>query len=187
MGSSKRITIRKFVVYICTLGVLACAIPHERLYSIGLALVLLGELVRIWGCGHLRKNQEVIMSGPFAHVKNPLYVGTFLITTGFCFEASNPDTYSKYILYVFLPVFFAIFFFYYFPKKVRVEGERLRKRFGEKFDEYDRNVPNFIPRLTRFGNASQKWDPALLTENSEWGILFFVLAGSAVIFIRFYV
>jgi protein-S-isoprenylcysteine O-methyltransferase Ste14 len=186
MGSSKKITPRKFIVYVLSLAVLSLARPTPVLFAVGLVLVIMGELMRIWGCGHLQKNQDVIMSGPFAYVKNPLYVGTFLIVVGFCLQASNPAEPSRYILYLILPLFLAIFFLYYFPYKVRVEGERLKKRFGEKFEEYDRNVPEFIPRLTPYGGSKVKWDMSLLSENSEWGILFVVLAGSALIFTKFF-
>lgn len=186
MGSSKKITPRRFIVYLLALVLLSLAQPHPVLFGIGLALVFAGEALRLWGCGHLVKNQDVIMSGPFAYVKNPLYVGTFLIVTGFILQASNPGAPSRYLLYVGLPLFFAIFFLYYMPYKVQVEGDRLRRRFGEKFDEYDKNVPDFFPRLSRYGTATQRWQSHLLVENSEWGILFTTLVGSAVILTKFF-
>jgi len=173
-------------VYLLALVLLSLARPHPVLFGIGFFFVLAGEALRLWGCGHLVKNQDVIMSGPFAYVKHPLYVGTFLIVTGFILQASNPNAHSRYLLYVGLPLFFAIFFLYYMPYKVQVEGDRLRRRFGEKFDEYDKNVPNFFPRFSRYGNATQKWQSHLLVENSEWGILFIALAGSAVILTKFF-
>lgn len=185
MGASQKLTPRKFIVFITALGILALAKPEPVLFGIGLGLAAAGEALRLWGCGHLRKNQDVIMSGPFAYVKNPLYVGTFLIACGFCLMASNPGEPSRYILYVVLPLFIVVFFFYYFPYKVQVEGDRLRRRFGEKFDEYDKNVPNFFPRLTPYGGSKLRWDHSLLFENSEHGILFIVLAGSALIATKF--
>lgn len=185
MGASKRLNPRRLIVYVVSLGILVLAKPEPILFGIGFSLALLGEALRIWGCGHLRKNQDVIMSGPFAYVKNPLYVGTFLIVAGFCLMASNTGEPSRYILFVALPIFVIAFFFYYFPYKVQVEGDRLRRRFGRKFDEYDKNVPNFFPRLTPYGGSKLRWDPSLLTENSEYGILFIVLAGSALIATKF--
>lgn len=191
MGASKRLTPRRLVVYICCLGVLLLAKPHPVLYGIGLVLIIAGEALRLWACGYLRKNQDVIMSGPFAYVKNPLYVGTFLILTGFCLAASNPHHPSRWVLYVALPLFLLIFFTYYMPKKVRIEGDRLRRRFGEKFDAYDRNVPNFIPRLSAYkpegGDQGLTWDVALLSENSEYGTFIWVVVGSLIIFSRFFI
>ncbi len=187
MPSSKKITLRRLALYLCALGFIVLARPHPVLYPIGLCLVAVGEGLRLFACGHLRKNKDVIMSGPFAYVKNPLYVGTFLIVTGFCIMASNPDYPSRYILFAGLPLFLVNFFFYYLPYKVRVEGDRLRRRFGETFDEYDRNVPNFFPRLTPFKDSNVRWDLKLLTENSEWGTLAGVIAGSVLVFAKFYI
>ena len=186
MGSSKKLTPRRFIVYVCSLAVLILARPHPILYPIGVCFILLGEGLRLWACGHLRKNKDVITSGPFAHVKNPLYVGTFLILTGFCLAASNPDYPSKYILYVGYPIFLLTFFAYYFPYKVRVEGDRLRRRFGDRFDEYDKNVPNFFPRLTPYKTSDARFNVKLLSENSEYGTLSWVILGSLIVYIKFY-
>lgn len=186
MGSSKKITPRRLIVYLCSLGVLLLAQPHAILFWVGAAFSGAGELLRLWACGHLRKNQDVITSGPFAHVKNPLYLGTLLILIGFCLSASNPQEPSRYLLYATLPLFLCIFLFYYFPYKVRVEGDRLRRRFGEKFDEYDRSVPNLIPRLTPYAGSKESWDMALLSENSEYGTLIWVLAGNLIIYSKFH-
>jgi len=191
MGSSKKITPRRLIVYLFALGLLLLAKPHPVLFPVGVALVAAGEGLRLWACGHLRKNQDVIMSGPFAYLKNPLYAGTLLIVTGFCLAASNPDAPSKWLLYLGLPLFLAVFFFYYFPYKVRVEGDRLRRRFGEKFDEYDRNVPNLVPRLSPYrpeGEAGLlKWEPKLLVENSEYGTLIWVVVGCLLVYAKFHI
>jgi protein-S-isoprenylcysteine O-methyltransferase Ste14 len=186
MGSSKKITPRRIFVYVCSLAVLVLAKPHPVLYPVGLGFILAGEGLRVWACGHLRKNKDVIMSGPFAHVKNPLYVGTLMILVGFCLAASRPDHPSIYILYVGLPVFLLVFFFYYFPYKVRVEGDRLRRRFGEKFEEYDRNVPDLIPRLKPYRASDARWDVKLLSENSEYGTMIWVILGSIIVYTKFY-
>jgi protein-S-isoprenylcysteine O-methyltransferase Ste14 len=186
MPASKKLTPRKFIVYVCSLGVLLLSKPHPVLFTVGVCIVFLGEALRMWACGHLRKNQDVIVSGPFAYVKNPLYLGTFLILVGFCLAASHPERPSRYVLYVCLPLFLAVFLLYYFPYKVRVEGDRLRRRFGEKFDEYDKHVPNFIPRLTPYKASNQRWDIRLLAENSEYGTFIWIFCGCLIIYAKFY-
>ena len=55
MGSSKKLTPRRFIVYACSLAVLILAKPHPILYPIGVCFILLGEGLRLWACGHLRK------------------------------------------------------------------------------------------------------------------------------------
>jgi len=189
MGASKRLTFRRFVVYACCVAVLFLAQPHPVFYGVGVALIAIGEWLRLWACGYLRKNQDVIVSGPFAYVKNPLYVGTFLIMTGFCFAASHPGQPSRWVLFAAYPLFLLVFTTYYMPKKIRIEGDRLRRRFGEKFDEYDRQVPDFFPRLTPFRPPQRQdlaWSAALLKENSEYGTLLWTVAGSLIIFSKFF-
>ncbi|MEW6745928.1 MAG: isoprenylcysteine carboxylmethyltransferase family protein [Planctomycetota bacterium] len=186
MPASKRPTIRRIFVYACIVAVLVLARPVVWLYPVGAFLVVVGEVLRIWACGHLRKNKDVIMSGPYAHVKNPLYLGTFLIMVGFSLCASNPNDTSRYVLFVGLPFFLAVFFVYYLPYKVRVEGDRLRRRFGDRWEEYDRNVPAFIPRLTAYQADPAPFSATLVAENSEVPTALWVLAGLAVVFLKFF-
>ena len=89
---------------------------------VGLLVVAAGEAVRIWAAGHLYKNERVVTSGPYAYVKNPLYLGTFLIMVGFCMMASK---------FVFLAIGLVVFVAYYAPFKQRRESGRLRERFGD--------------------------------------------------------
>ncbi|MFO0981173.1 MAG: hypothetical protein U1E76_05375 [Planctomycetota bacterium] len=188
MPASKAPTSRRLFVYACVLLVLAFARPAPLLLAIGAALALGGELLRLWACGHLRKNKAVITSGPYAHVKNPLYLGTFLILIGFCIAASNLEDRSRFILLAALPFFLGIFFVYYLPYKMRVEGDRLRKRFGSEFDVYDQHVPSFVPRLTRWKDAAPlKWSSALVMENSEIPTLTWVVFGLGLITLKLFV
>ena len=188
MPASKALTSRRLFAYLCVVIVLALARPTPLLLAIGAGIVVVGEVLRLWACGHLRKNKDVITSGPYAHVKNPLYLGTFLILVGFCIAASNLDNVSRFILIGALPFFLGVFFVYYLPYKMKVEGDRLRKRFGENFDTYDRNVPAFVPRLSPWDGAQRlKWNAALVVENSEIPTAVWCLFGLAIITLKLYV
>ena len=150
MSASKKPTLRRIVVYSAVIAVFWFASPTPVLFAFGATLALAGELLRIWACGHLRKNQAVIQSGPYAHVKNPLYLGTFMIMVGCLVAATNPnpDNPSRYLLLVALPFTLGVFFVYYLPYKFAREGDRLRRRFGPEWDQYAAAVPDFVPRLT---------------------------------------
>ena len=186
LPASKTPTWRRFVAYAFAGAVLALAdpagspvAPYGGLH-IGAALALFGEFWRIWGCGHLRKNQAVISSGPYAHVRNPLYLGTLLILVGFCLAAGN-----RVVLYGLLPFALAVFFSYYTPKKERVESDRLRRRFGEEFEVYHDAVPGYFPRLTKWkGSKPAPFSGALVVENSEIPTLVLVLLGLVVLYAR---
>jgi protein-S-isoprenylcysteine O-methyltransferase Ste14 len=182
MSASKKPTWRRIVVYLTALAVLTLASPTPQLFIVGSLLAVLGILLRVWACGHLRKNKAVIQSGPYAHVKNPLYLGTFLILSGGMLAASNPIDYTRYFLVMVLPFVLGLFFVYYLPRKFEVEGNRLRKRFGEEYDQYARAVPSFIPRLTPHKRTVDRWNARLVLENSEvsaalWVVVAFVVVG----------
>ena len=187
MPASKKLTVRRLAVYLAGITVFVLAHPTPKLYAIGCGLALLGEFLRVWACGHLRKNQAVIQSGPYSHVKNPLYLGTFLIMVGVFFAASHGErgTASRYLLIVLLPFALGVFFLYYQPHKFRVESGRLRRRFGAEWDAYDQRVPDFVPSPWPRVRAEGRFDPALVTHNSEVSTALLVLAGLAVLGSKF--
>jgi protein-S-isoprenylcysteine O-methyltransferase Ste14 len=175
----------RLVAYAFAAATLALASPAQSVlwpwgFVGGAALAVVGEALRVWGCGHLRKNKDVISSGPYAYVRNPLYLGTLLIVVGFCVAAGN-----KVVLYGLLPAALLAFFVYYTPKKERVESERLRRCFGARFDAYHAAVPGYLPRVTRWSDASKlPWSGPLALENSEGSTAAFVAIGLAVLAAR---
>jgi len=183
MPASKKPTLRRLAVYLVAVLVLVMAQPTPVLYAVGCGLAVAGELLRLWAFGHLRKNQAVIQSGPYRHVKNPAYFGTFLIMVGIFFAASHGarGSASRYLLIVLLPFALGVFFLYYLPHKFRVEGGRLRRRFGAEWDAYDARVPDFIPSPWPRLQAEGKWDPALVVHNSEVGMALEVVAALALL------
>jgi protein-S-isoprenylcysteine O-methyltransferase Ste14 len=144
---------------------------------VGMILVLLGEAIRIWAAGHLQKNEALAVTGPYAYVKNPLYIGSILITTGFCILADN--------IYILALATF-MFCFHYIPYKKRVEGDRLRRIFGSRFEDYDQKVPDYLPRKTPYSKEKVSWQFKNFVENSEEGILFLNIIGVLLILSRPY-
>jgi protein-S-isoprenylcysteine O-methyltransferase Ste14 len=187
LGASKKPTWRRLVAYLFAAAVLALANPKASPLApwnlaCGTFLCLFGAFWRVWGCGHLRKNQAVISSGPYAHVRNPLYLGTLLNLFGFLLAAGHP-----YVVYGLLPAGLLVFAFYYVPKKERVESERLRARFGREFETYHAAVPGYLPQVRAWPGAKQapmSWP--LVAENSEWETLLLILGGLAVIYGRYF-
>jgi len=188
LPASKTPTWRRAVAYLFALALLALADPANGKglgawgLGAGTALCLAGAFWRIWGCGHLRKNQAVITSGPYARVRNPLYLGTLLNLLGFCAAAGHP-----YVVYGLLPAGILVFALYYVPKKERVESERMRKRFGEAFEVYHRAVPGYLPRLTAWeGSRPAPLSWGLVVENSEVPTALLILGGLGVLHGRFF-
>jgi protein-S-isoprenylcysteine O-methyltransferase Ste14 len=145
--------------------------PTPLLFVVGAVLVVLGEATRVWAAGHLLKSLELIDSGPYAYTQNPLYLGRFLILTGFCVMAKSPYGLN----WIALALGWTIFFGYYIPRKLRVEGARLAKMHGESFLRYNACVPILFPSLRRFPGKRTPWSLSRAVRNQEYLVLFGVL------------
>jgi protein-S-isoprenylcysteine O-methyltransferase Ste14 len=161
--------LRLAAVYLFVVALVLVSRPTPWLFGLGLGLVALGESVRIWAAGHLVKSVELIDSGPYARTQNPLYLGRLLILTGLCVIARNP----YHLNWIALAVGYAIFFGYYLPRKLRVEGDRLRKMHGEEWERYRAAVPILFPSLRRYPGRRTPWSFRRMVSNREP----FVLAG----------
>ena len=173
----KRISVRQILVYGVSAGVLLLARPAWPTFLIGCGIAAMGVAFRVWGCGHLRKNQQLTTSGPYARVQHPLYLGTFLVSLGAVIAAGSPRFPGVLLWALVAPGFLLVFFGYYLPKKKRVEGGRLAERFGPEFVEYSRVVRPFLPGLRPFRNASpQRWSWQAFRANHELGMDLLILA-----------
>lgn len=142
----------------------------------GSVVALVGVLIRAWASGHIRKAKTLAVSGPYAYTRNPLYVGSFIMGLGFTVAAGV----------WWLALLFAILFLGIYLPVMRVEIGDMRRIFGEEFDEYERNVPLFLPRLTRWKESGEKFDFQLYSQYREYraaigvAIVFAILATKAV-------
>lgn len=165
---ARRITPRLLLAYATALGLLAFAAPWGPTYALGATLVAAGLALRIWSFGHLRKNQNLITTGPYAHTRNPAYLGSALVMTGLFLAAGDP--YSA----VGLGIWFAgliglvVFFTGYLPRKYRREYGKLRSIFGQAVDRHAAHVPHFFPRLTPWQSGDrQRFSWACVWANHE--------------------
>ena len=171
--SSKKF--RKVPLFLGGVLLLIFARPNPVGAVIGTILVFGGELIRIWAAGHLQKNEVLTISGPYAYVKNPLYIGSILITAGFCVLADN--------IYL-LTIALFMFCFHYIPYKKRVEGDRLKRIFGKEYEDYDEKVPDYLPRRTPYSDRKVPWSVRAFIENSEEGILLIIIVGIIAVLTR---
>ena len=169
--------VRRIPIFVGALLLVLFARPGQPGIVVGIALIAFGEIIRVWAAGHLEKNETLTVTGPYAYVKNPLYVGTILITAGFCILAAN--------IYLLAVAMFA-FCFHYIPYKKRVEGDRLKKIFGKPYEDYDEKVPEYLPRWTPYSEGKVSWQFKLFIENSEEGILLLNVIGILAILSRPY-
>ena len=154
------------------------SLPGRRLLSliIGGGIALVGLAIRAWASGHIRKASVLAVSGPYAFTRNPLYLGSFIMGVGFTVAAG---------VWWLALVFSALFIGIYLPV-MRVETEDIRRIFGEDFDEYERNVPVFIPRLTVWKNTGGKFDFQLYLQYREYRAAIGVFCAIAVLAAKVY-
>lgn len=104
----------------------------------GLLICFLGATLRFWASGFLRKDSRPAVGGPYAHTRNPLYLGTYLMAAGACVAIGN------FWLLLGLTVLYVGIYHYI----ILDEETKLHRIFGEPYSLYIKQVPRFFPRLT---------------------------------------
>jgi protein-S-isoprenylcysteine O-methyltransferase Ste14 len=151
--------------------------PTWRSMALGAIGVVAGLLIRALASGHVRKNEALATSGPYAYTRNPLYLGSLVMGLGFCVTAR-----SWWVGVALVVMFVAI----YLPV-IRDEEAFLRRTFPE-FEEYARRVPRMVPRLARGPNSSRgasgefSWD--LYLKHREYNALLGVVAMMAALIVK---
>lgn len=109
--------------------------PTLKSILIGVPIVFIGEAIRTWASGFIKKAKEIAQEGPYAFSRNPLYLGTFFIGLGFSIMAHNIITL----------ILFLIIFTFIYTLTIKNEEIELTKTFGPAYLSYKRSVPVFFP------------------------------------------
>ena len=157
-------------------------------FWVGTGLLAFSLWIRIWASGHLVKNKVLTFTGPYAYVKNPLYIGTFFGMIGVAFLAMGPRDsgvpwYYRHLNWMLLGAALMAFVFYYVPYKKKRESERLHDIFGEAWDHYEKAVPDYFPMTHRYERATVRpWSWAATKDNSEhWAPLAYLVGVAAIL------
>jgi len=132
--------------------------PSWMSIAIGGAIAVVGVIIRASASGHVKKNEELTTTGPYAHTRNPLYLGSIVIAGGFAIAAR-----SWWIVAILVVMFVAI----YVPV-IRGEEAFLRSTFPDQFANYCRRVPRLLPRLTRADSGYGSFSAALYRKHREY-------------------
>ena len=133
-----------FVIFFCSLD--------EASIRAGIGYIIAGVLLRLWSNGYAIKNDKLTTSGPYAFVRNPLYLGTFLIAIGFVIVLkSKPPLLEWSVGGIFL---LALSFMYY--RTINAEQDMLLAKFKDAYSDYCKKVPAMVPYLVPY-NKGEKW------------------------------
>ena len=157
---------QSFAVVLVLLYTLTAA-PRPLLAAIGLAVGLLGALVRLYASGFIVKNEVLATDGAYRFVRHPLYTGNILLVLGFALAGSR---------WWAIPL--ALFFFwFYYPTAIEYEDRKLRRIFGAAWETWSARTPALVPRFGDGQPASagdRRW--ALAVSNTHGELVFVAFA-----------
>ncbi|HNW59291.1 MAG TPA: isoprenylcysteine carboxylmethyltransferase family protein [bacterium] len=137
----------------------------------GLAVALLGEGVRLWSVRYAGSATRttgavgadvLVTDGPYGHLRNPLYLGNFLLSLGILIMAWP---WMPWMMLIFI-----LLFGLQYGAIISLEEDFLRNKFGAVYTDYERHVPSLLPRLTSWGQGVRQPTPlhkALRTERNS--------------------
>ena len=136
---------------------LVVAKPSAFSATFGLLLILAGELFRIYSVAFIgaisrtRRSlgEELVTTGPFAWVRNPLYIGNFGIVMGLCLYSAS----------VWLGLLTLALFAWQYYWIVQYEENILEGKFGETYRLYRDRVPAWLPK------EFPRWDSLVWPES----------------------
>ena len=163
--------------------------PSALGVTIGLPLALAGELVRCWAVGYSGVTTrgdhviapELVTAGPYAHVRNPLYVGNFITALGFAIAFTGKNTAAEKIglMAASLGTMAAVY-----ATIIPHEEQFLRSEFGKAFDEYCERVPPLVPLTAPAQGGQGEYKPEVIAQAESrtfatFGAMLAVLARKA--------
>jgi protein-S-isoprenylcysteine O-methyltransferase Ste14 len=147
----------------------------------GIIIACLGEFIRLWGVSWAGSETRttgnvggtnLVINGPFAHVRNPLYLGNIMMYTGIGI--------MSFALFPWLQIAGLIFFSLQYYMIIKEEEGYLRRTFGKQYENYCLHVRRFIPRLTSYKVSGNErldfsWKEGLTSETRTFQAFGFII------------
>ena len=130
--------------------------PSRDSLLIGLPVCVAGLALRGWAAGHLAKDRELAMTGPYAYMRNPLYGGTLIVALGIVIASESLSLAA---------IFTIVFLFVYLPA-IELEEQHLREIFPA-YASYRSSVGRFLP-IRKWRNGSARFSWARYSKNQEY-------------------
>lgn len=150
----------------------------------GAAIAAVGLAIRAAAAGHLHKDRELAVAGPYAWTRNPLYLGSTFLAGGFIVAGHS------WIAGILVAAYFGVFYY----AVMRNEESDLRARFGAAFDAYCARVPLFVPRPPAGraegvinGSTAAKFSWGQYRRNREYQALIGTILGLGTLVLRMWI
>jgi protein-S-isoprenylcysteine O-methyltransferase Ste14 len=141
----------------------------------GAVVAALGVFLRAMASGHVEKNEQLAISGPYAYCRNPLYLGSSIIAIGFVIASRD----------VWVAVGIAGLFTLIYLPVIRAEENFLRGKFVE-YDSYARRVPRLLPRTVWFAGLMSGFSRELYWQHREYNALIGAAAMLAALIVKMF-
>ncbi len=158
--------------------------PSAASIALGLPLALAGEALRCWAVGYSGTTtrassvtaRELVTAGPYAYVRNPLYIGNFVTAAGFAlaFTGRNAPPGRLGLIAASLGAMLAVY-----ATIVPHEERYLRATFGARYDEYASRVPRALPLRAPSGPQHGTYDPGAIASAESRTFVTFALVLAA--------
>lgn len=134
---------RDYIAIPVLILILLAANATARTATVGTLLILIGQAIRIYTVAFLGaegatrdgQTERIIAHGPFALVRNPLYVGNLTIILGVLIYAGAPV----------LGFLALVFFLFQYHCIAKYEESLLLAKFGDEYQRYLERIPAWIP------------------------------------------
>jgi len=147
--------------------------PQWWSLAVGSIVALSGVWIRAISSGHVKKNEELATTGPYAYTRNPLYFGSIVIAVGFALAALRWEIAAVLVL------MFAVI---YIPV-IRGEERFLDAHFPN-YADYCSKVPRLLPRLRAGTDGISSFSPELYRKHREYNALLGTLAVIAALVVK---
>jgi protein-S-isoprenylcysteine O-methyltransferase Ste14 len=162
---------RILISNILVLLILILSKPDSLLFFyIGLPFIMLGQAIRFISSGTLTKSKMLTTNGIYAIVRNPLYLGTLIITFGLLIQLSSKNKISENIfMWIFISISFALIYY----KTIKSEENFLKEKFGQEFEKYLSSTPALLINLKDFSKLKglinkDNYSKELFLKNKEY-------------------
>ena len=117
-------------------------IESLQMSILGFVLVVFGSFGRIWASLYIEgnKTKNLVTSGPFSMVRNPLYFFSLIMLLGF----------SLALKAIYLPLALLLIFVIFHIPTIANEERKLRTNHGDKFESYMKSTPRLIPNIFKY-------------------------------------
>lgn len=165
--------------FVCLILTIILSKPTLSSLLGGMGLCLLGLLLRAWGSGHLKKEKELAISGPYRFTRNPLYLANFIIGTSVVFASQ-----SLWMIGIFI-----VYFIVFYSVALKRDREKMKELFPGEYEKYKKKVPFFIPSFKSPSSSNQNsFSWKLYKKNKEYrallgGLVFWLIMWARMIFL----